>query len=109
MRMSAAELGDNLAQLVWESFSDFVSQEDVMSFVEMAVLEATRAVVPERPIRKRPFPRFSYREAIDRYGVMGYPVSHSRSARRYTAAAHPATESPGRTSRDPLRRWTSAT
>lgn len=26
MRMSAAELGDNLAQLVWESFSDFIER-----------------------------------------------------------------------------------
>jgi hypothetical protein len=27
--MTPAELGDNLARLVWESFSDFLSQEDV--------------------------------------------------------------------------------
>lgn len=27
--MTPSELGDNLARLVWESFSDFVSQEDV--------------------------------------------------------------------------------
>ena len=27
--MTPGELGDNLAQLVWESFSDFVSKEDV--------------------------------------------------------------------------------
>jgi hypothetical protein len=26
MRMSAAELGDNLAQLVWESFTDFIER-----------------------------------------------------------------------------------
>jgi hypothetical protein len=29
MRMSAAELGDNLAQLVWESFTDFVERRPV--------------------------------------------------------------------------------
>lgn len=29
MRMSAAELGDNLAQLVWESFSDFIDRRGV--------------------------------------------------------------------------------
>ncbi len=29
MRMSASELGDNLAQLVWESFSDFVERRGV--------------------------------------------------------------------------------
>lgn len=29
MRMSAAELGDNLAQLVWESFSDFLERRGI--------------------------------------------------------------------------------
>lgn len=29
MQMSAAELGDNLAQLVWESFSDFIERRGV--------------------------------------------------------------------------------
>ena len=29
MRMSAAELGDNLAQLVWESFSDFLQRRSI--------------------------------------------------------------------------------
>jgi aspartyl-tRNA synthetase len=46
----------------------FVSQEDVMSFVEQMVTEVTAAVVPERPLRATPFPRLTYREAIDRYG-----------------------------------------
>jgi aspartyl-tRNA synthetase len=63
---SRADRGPEFTQLDIEM--SFVSQEDVMSFVEMAVLEATRAVVPDRPIRSLPFPRFSYREAIDRYG-----------------------------------------
>jgi aspartyl-tRNA synthetase len=63
---SRADRGPEFTQLDIEM--SFVSQEDVMSFVEKAVLEATRAVVPDRPIRKLPFPRFSYREAIDRFG-----------------------------------------
>jgi hypothetical protein len=29
MRMSATELGDNLAQLVWESFSDFIERRGI--------------------------------------------------------------------------------
>ncbi len=29
MRMSAPELGDNLAQLVWESFSDFIERRGI--------------------------------------------------------------------------------
>ena len=30
MRMSTAELGDNLAQLVWESFSDFIERRGLV-------------------------------------------------------------------------------
>ncbi|HYI23182.1 MAG TPA: aspartate--tRNA ligase [Candidatus Limnocylindrales bacterium] len=61
-----ADRGPEFTQLDIEM--SFVSQEDVMSFVEMTVAEVTRAVVPDRPIRTSPFPRFSYREAIDRFG-----------------------------------------
>jgi aspartyl-tRNA synthetase len=32
-------------------------------------IEVSRAVVPERPIRQVPFPRFTYREALDRFGT----------------------------------------
>jgi aspartyl-tRNA synthetase len=63
---SRADRGPEFTQLDIEM--SFVNQEDVMSFVEAAVTEATRAVVPERKIRMSPFPRFSYREAIDRFG-----------------------------------------
>ena len=61
-----ADRGPEFTQLDLEM--SFVSQEDVMAFVESMVTEVTRAVVPERPIRSVPWPRFSYREAIDRYG-----------------------------------------
>ncbi|MEX2546270.1 MAG: aspartate--tRNA ligase [Chloroflexota bacterium] len=63
---SRADRGPEFTQLDLEM--SFVSQEDVMSFVEAMVTEVTRAVVPDRPIRRTPFPRLSYREAIDRYG-----------------------------------------
>ena len=46
----------------------FVTQEDVMSFVEAMVVEVSRRVVPERPIHRLPFPRYTYREAMDRFG-----------------------------------------
>jgi aspartyl-tRNA synthetase len=46
----------------------FVNDGDVMAWVEEMALAVTRAVVPERPLLNDPFPRFTYREAIDRYG-----------------------------------------
>ena len=63
---SRADRGPEFTQLDLEM--SFVSQEDVLSFVETMVTEVSRAVVPERPFRQSPFPRFSYRDAIDRYG-----------------------------------------
>ncbi len=61
-----ADRGPEFTQLDIEM--SFVSQDDVMDFVERTVTEATTHVVPERPIRQVPWPRFSYRDAIDRYG-----------------------------------------
>ncbi len=46
----------------------FVGEADVMAWVERMVLDVTRAVVPERTLLAEPFPRLTYREAIDRYG-----------------------------------------
>ena len=46
----------------------FVAEDDVMAWVEAMAIAVTRAVVPERPIAPAPFPRLTYREAIDRFG-----------------------------------------
>jgi len=46
----------------------FVDDTDVMAWVEEMALAVTQAVTPERPLLNTPFPRFTYREAIDRYG-----------------------------------------
>ena len=46
----------------------FVSEGDVMAWVEAMAIAVTRAVAPDRPLKDDPFPRFTYREAIDRYG-----------------------------------------
>jgi aspartyl-tRNA synthetase len=46
----------------------FVGEDDVMAFVEAMAILVSDAVVPQRPIQQRPFPRFTYREALDRYG-----------------------------------------
>ena len=46
----------------------FVSQEDVISIAERIVTRVAKEVLPERPILREPFPRLTYREAMDRYG-----------------------------------------
>jgi hypothetical protein len=46
MRMSAAELGDNLAQLVWESFTDFLERQPVATTEADQEAGATAVVVP---------------------------------------------------------------
>jgi aspartyl-tRNA synthetase len=61
-----ADRGPEFTQLDLEM--SFVSQEDVMAFVETMIIEVSRKVVPDRPIRTVPFPRFTYRDAIDRFG-----------------------------------------
>jgi aspartyl-tRNA synthetase len=63
---SRADRGPEFTQLDLEM--SFVSQDDVMAFVETMVTEVSRAVVPDRPLRQAPFPRFTYREALDRFG-----------------------------------------
>jgi aspartyl-tRNA synthetase len=47
----------------------FVDEETVMAFVEAMAIEVTRAVTPERPIQEVPFPRFTYEEALERFGT----------------------------------------
>jgi aspartyl-tRNA synthetase len=47
----------------------FVTEDAVMEFVETMALEVSRAVSPERPIKQVPFPRFTYHEALERFGT----------------------------------------
>jgi aspartyl-tRNA synthetase len=46
----------------------FVAEEDVMAWVEQVAIRVSSEVLPDRPIRQEPFPRFTYRDVIDRYG-----------------------------------------
>ncbi len=46
----------------------FVAEATVMDFVEAMIVEVSRSVVPERPILEVPFPRFTYPEALERFG-----------------------------------------
>ncbi len=46
----------------------FVDEDTVRTFIEMMVIQVTKATVPDRPIRQIPFPVFEYDDAIERYG-----------------------------------------
>jgi aspartyl-tRNA synthetase len=46
----------------------FVDEPTVMGFVERMVIEVSRAIVPDRPIRSIPFPVLTYDEALERFG-----------------------------------------
>jgi aspartyl-tRNA synthetase len=46
----------------------FVDEDAVMRFVESMIVEVSRATVPDRPIQQQPFPRFTFEEAMERFG-----------------------------------------
>ena len=46
----------------------FVDEATVTGFVEDLAIRVTRSVAPERPILAVPFPRFTFAEAIERFG-----------------------------------------
>ncbi|HYK35223.1 aspartate--tRNA ligase, partial [Alloacidobacterium sp.] len=46
----------------------FVDEDAVMSFVEAMAIDVCRQTTPERPIATTPFPRFTYDEALERFG-----------------------------------------
>jgi aspartyl-tRNA synthetase len=46
----------------------FVDEDAVMRFVELMVSEVCQVTTPDRPIQEAPFPRFTYDEAMERFG-----------------------------------------
>ena len=46
----------------------FVDEDTVMATIEAMIVEVSEATVPDRPILTRPFPRFTYEEAMERFG-----------------------------------------
>jgi aspartyl-tRNA synthetase len=45
----------------------FVEREDVMSLVEEMMIEMVKTVTPEKRIQQVPFPRLTYKEAMEKY------------------------------------------
>ncbi|HMO78888.1 MAG TPA: OB-fold nucleic acid binding domain-containing protein [Candidatus Paceibacterota bacterium] len=46
----------------------FVDQDDVMDINERAIINLVKSVYPEKEIQQIPFPRISYKEAVEKYG-----------------------------------------
>jgi len=61
-----ADRGPEFTQLDLEM--SFVAEDDVMATVEAAAIAISADVLPDRPILRQPFPRFTYAEAMDRFG-----------------------------------------
>lgn len=47
----------------------FVDQEDILSLNEAMVIEMVEELMPEHHISKKPFPRLTYQEAMEKYGT----------------------------------------
>ncbi len=47
----------------------FVEREDVMSLMEAMIVEIVKECSPEKRIQQIPFPRLSYKEAMEKYGT----------------------------------------
>ncbi|HET7026113.1 MAG TPA: aspartate--tRNA ligase, partial [Candidatus Limnocylindrales bacterium] len=46
----------------------FVDERTVMAFVESMAIDVSRGILPDRPIQDVPFPRFTYDQAMERFG-----------------------------------------
>jgi len=46
----------------------FVGEEEIMSLIERLYIELIKRVFPDKKIAKTPFPKISYKEAMDKYG-----------------------------------------
>jgi aspartyl-tRNA synthetase len=47
----------------------FVDREDVMALNEKLLIEIVEKLFPEKKIQEKPFPRITYKEAMEKYGI----------------------------------------
>ena len=45
----------------------FVNREDVMALIEALLIELVETISPEKKIQEKPFPRISYKDAMEKY------------------------------------------
>ena len=46
----------------------FATEEDIMNINEQLLIQVVEKFYPEKKIQQIPFPRMSYKEAVDKYG-----------------------------------------
>jgi aspartyl-tRNA synthetase len=49
--------------------ASFVEREDIMALNEKLLIEIVEKLFPEKKIQQKPFPRISYKEAMEKYGT----------------------------------------
>lgn len=49
--------------------TSFVDREDIMQLIESVLIDVVTANSPEKRIQQIPFPRITYKEAIEKYGI----------------------------------------
>lgn len=90
----------------------FVTQEDVMSLIEDMMIKMIKKVAPNRKLTSEPFPRITYKEAMEKYGndkpdlrknkedkdelcfawVVDFPLfKYSKTDKKLVSAHHPFT------------------
>ncbi|MCD6429438.1 aspartate--tRNA ligase [bacterium] len=47
--------------------TSFMSEEEILDLVEKMIIETTKFIFPEKKISQTPFPRITYKEAIEKY------------------------------------------
>jgi aspartyl-tRNA synthetase len=60
--------GDRQPEFTQMDFEmSFVEQEDVMQIIEKMMIDVIESLMPEKKIQQKPFPRLTYKEAIEKY------------------------------------------